>query len=228
MTESLIEPSSVWDNAAEGYTASYEGGDTHNELKTSAFAIMRRLMETQSAIAETGVSAVVTLPTDDREQNESQDASRQPEDATAPTPLPKLESKPDTAAKAPVVLVIEDIEELAEVILATLGRMNVKAVHHSHGMRALDILDSTMPDVILLDIMLPDITGWRFLDEFKMRLEKLAPTAKAPRVIVITALDDAANRVIGKLQGVFHYMIKPVVPDELEAEVKRALLDIAS
>jgi len=227
MTESLIEPSSVWDNAAEGHAESYEGGDSQ-ELHASAFAMMRRLMETHSMMAETGVTAVITLPTDDREQNESQDAPRRPEDETAPTPIPKLDAKPDSAAKAPLVLVIEDIEELAEVILATLGRMNVNAVHHSHGMRALEILDSAMPDVILLDIMLPDITGWRFLDEFKTRLEKLAPTAKAPKVIVITALDDAANRVIGKLQGVFHYMIKPVVPDELEAEVKRALLDRAS
>jgi DNA-binding response OmpR family regulator len=56
----------------------------------------------------------------------------------------------------------------------------------------------------------------------------MSPGAKVPKVIVITALDDAANRVIGKLQGVFHYMIKPVVPEELEAEVSRALADLAS
>jgi len=44
-----------------------------------------------------------------------------------------------------------------------------------------------------------------------------------PAIIVITAYGDPANRLVGKLQGIYDYLIKPFTPDEIEREVRKAL-----
>ncbi|MFC1959210.1 response regulator [Chloroflexota bacterium] len=116
------------------------------------------------------------------------------------------------------VLVVEDAIELAEVIVATLERIDVQTFHETHVEHALDVYEAEQPPVILLDIGLPDKTGWKLLDAIRAR-----ETSSQPLVIVITAHDDPANRLMGKLQGVHSYLIKPFTPDEVEQLVERAL-----
>ncbi len=115
------------------------------------------------------------------------------------------------------VLIIEDSQELAEIIQFTLEDMNIKTHHESHGKRGLDAFQKIKPDLVLLDIGLPDMRGWKVLDE----LRSLEETT--PRVIVITAFDDPANRLMGRLQGVADYLVKPFTPDEIEDKVSLAL-----
>ncbi len=116
------------------------------------------------------------------------------------------------------VLIVEDTMELAEVIAATLEHINIVPVHESHVDRALERYYTERPDLILLDIGLPDKTGWKLLDAIKERDE-----TDMPVVIVITAHDDPANRLMGKLQDVHSYLIKPFTPDEVEQVVRAAL-----
>jgi CheY-like chemotaxis protein len=125
-----------------------------------------------------------------------------------------------TSTRAPSVFIVEDTTELAEVISATLERMNLKIATETHGGKALARYAEVDPDVILLDIGLPDITGWQFLEGIK---ETRKDTDKMPIVIVITAYGDPANRLVGKLQGVHDYLIKPFTADEVEKVVQRAL-----
>ena len=75
------------------------------------------------------------------------------------------------------------------------------------------------PDLVLLDLALPDMAGWKVLDTIKeqQRGEKL------PAIIVISAYSDAANRLMGKLQSVHSYLIKPFRPDDVEKVVANAL-----
>lgn len=117
------------------------------------------------------------------------------------------------------VLIIEDTVELAEILQATLERLDLEVFHEAHGAKAVDTFFDVQPDVVLLDIALPDITGWKVLDT--IREEQRG--GKPPKIIVITAYGDPANRLMGKLQDVQGYLIKPFKPDDVEAEVRRVL-----
>ncbi|MCL4876152.1 MAG: response regulator [Anaerolineae bacterium] len=123
-------------------------------------------------------------------------------------------STPDVtkeAFKDKKVLIVEDAIELAEVIQATLERMGFKVFHETHGMKALELFKNNRPDVVLLDIGLPDMIGWKVLDAIR-EVDK----DNRPYVVVITAYGDPANRLTGKLQDVDSYLIKPFMPDKVE------------
>lgn len=127
--------------------------------------------------------------------------------------------------KAPLhkVLIIEDTMELAEIVQVTLERLDLKVFHETHGIKALSIYNAEKPDLVLLDIALPDTTGWKVLDTMREQQKG----GKGPIIIVITAYGDPANRLMGKLQGIHSYLIKPFTPDEIEKVVAEALhLDV--
>lgn len=123
------------------------------------------------------------------------------------------------SAPAHKVLIIEDTTELAEVIQITLERLNLKVFHETHGDKALAIYEAEHPDLIVLDIALPDTNGWKVLDTIREQQHG----TKTPIIIVITAYGDPANRLMGKLQGIYDYLIKPFGPDDIEKVVTKAL-----
>ena len=127
----------------------------------------------------------------------------------------KTEEKPGVGK---TVLIVEDTTELAEVIQATLERLGITAYHETHANKALEIFKKEKPDLILLDIGLPDMSGWKLLDGIK-ELDK----NNLPHFIIITAYGDPANRLMGKLQEVDSYLIKPFSPDEVERVVGKVL-----
>lgn len=179
--------------------------------------LMRREMLKRLSPAETGLVSAVSFNAEGRDDDDIQDASRTTDETTT-TP----EEKAVTAMnQKTTVLIIEDTTELAEVIQATLERMDMETFHETHGNRALVRFVEKNPDVVLLDISLPDMTGWKIMDAIKARLEET--NGEMPKVIVITAYDDPANRLVGKLQGVHGYLIKPFTSDEIENAVKQAI-----
>jgi CheY-like chemotaxis protein len=169
--------------------------------------------------AETGVLPAVVLPAEGTDNTDRQDASRTTAETSA-MPVPADAQN----GRAPSVLIVEDTAELAEVIQATLERMRMVTRTESHGSKALARYNEMRPDVILLDIGLPDTTGWKLLESIQ-ELER--KSGKMPIVIVITAYGDAANRLVGKLQNVHSYLVKPFTADEVERAVSRALSEKA-
>lgn len=170
--------------------------------------------------AETGLLSPVSVKAEGVDSDEAQDASLT-KDETQPKSLTDHEVDP-MAARAPTILIVEDTTELAEVIQATLERMNMVTIHETHGMKALVKFDEVKPDVVLLDISLPDMMGWKILDHIKERQEA-GYMKKMPSIVVITAYGDPANRLVGKLQGVYSYLVKPFTPEEVEQTVSQAL-----
>lgn len=117
------------------------------------------------------------------------------------------------------VLIVEDTVELAEIVQVTLERLNLRVFHETRGKRALEVYDAEHPDLVLLDIALPDMTGWQVLQAIQSKRFE----GKTPHIIVITAYGDPANRLMGKLQDIQGYLIKPLKPDEVEKVVLKVL-----
>jgi DNA-binding response OmpR family regulator len=129
----------------------------------------------------------------------------------------------DTLQHVARVLIVEDTEELGKIIQIALKGMNVFSVHETRGTTALATYNSLRPDIVLLDIGLPDMTGWRLLDTIK----ESQTQGRRPAVVIISAFGDPANRLMGKLQGVYGYLIKPFTLDQVRDVVRRILAEQA-
>ncbi len=206
----------VRDEIAEGAPSSDEIREPSYPAETTNIPVVKTGFGIPP-VAETGLlPAVVLTPPEGKDDNDDQDSSR----TTAEIQAAPFSQKVPQAMNAQVhsVLIIEDTTELAEVIQATLERMNLRATYETHGGKAMSRYEELHPDVVLLDIGLPDMSGWKFLEALKDKYKD-----NMPIVIVITAYGDPANRLVGKLHGVWDYLIKPFTPDEVERIVKTAL-----
>lgn len=117
------------------------------------------------------------------------------------------------------VLSVEDDDDQFALLRIALRPLPLELRRASSGQEALAIVQEFMPQLLLLDVTLPDIRGWQVLDWLKANNEALKDTP----VIVLTGHTEASHRVIGRLQEVAHYMNKPFEPDELRAKVKSVL-----
>lgn len=120
------------------------------------------------------------------------------------------------------VLLVEDNVDLAEIIIETLRLINIEIDHATHGTKAMEKFKELNPALVLLDLQLPDISGWRILDYIN-ELQAGIPKDERTKIIVITSHDDPPNRLISKLQGVSFYLTKPITMNQLENVVNEAL-----
>lgn len=221
MAQHSTQPMGIQHNA-EGSPNYYEDGE-HNLMDPSQYNLINKT-ERITPSSETGlIAAVNLLASEGKDDEDSQDASlTKDETKAAPAPVAERSTNPEAEANAaPSVLIIEDNAELAEIIQATLERMNFVTAHESHGTKAIEKVKTFNPEVVLLDIGLPDMTGWNIMDAIKEHKQKTGK--QMPKIIVITAYDDPANRLVGKLQGVHNYLIKPFTADEIERVVTQAM-----
>jgi len=116
------------------------------------------------------------------------------------------------------ILLVEDTPEMAQLTMLTLKRIGFTANHIDDGLKAVEFLQAQRPDLILLDLNLPGLSGWQVMEH----LVEIYGANSVP-VIVTSAMGDSANRVIGKLQDVFQYLVKPFPPSALMQAVEKAL-----
>jgi CheY-like chemotaxis protein len=117
-----------------------------------------------------------------------------------------------------LILIVEDDDELATLTGLMLKRAGFTAHRVASGQEAIDFIEQTRSDVVLLDLHLPEVNGWKVLE----RIHEIYGEGTIP-VIVTTAYSDGANRLIGKLQEVRHYLIKPFEATALAEVVGEAL-----
>ncbi len=214
MAERLADKFIITDPLAEGARQLDDERQARHQLKqTSTMPPLRLTGLTTPPSAETGLINPVFLSREGADDDDRQDALR----TTAET---QGVAQP-LEGRRPSVLIIEDTLELAEIIRVTLDRLGMITAHESHGARAFARFNAMMPDLVLLDISLPDITGWKVLESIKERQKETG--GGMPIVIVITAYGDPANRLVGKLHGVYSYLIKPFTPGDVEQIVRNAL-----
>ena len=201
----------------EGSPGLAEDNEPANPLRTTTIPAAVPDEINVNPSSETGILPTAHIRAEGQDNEDSQDASL----TTSETKTAMVKQSKRSNSDNPVVLIVEDTIELAEVIEATLERMDMTTAHETHGSRALEQLQSLKPDVVLLDINLPDMTGWEIMDAMKAQAD--AANDDMPIIIIITALDDPANRLVGKLQDIHSYLIKPFTADDIERVVTQAL-----
>jgi two-component system phosphate regulon response regulator PhoB len=116
------------------------------------------------------------------------------------------------------IAIVEDEAELASLIEYNLIRHGYQAHIHTGASGTLKALEQARPDLILLDVMLPEINGF----ELCRQIRRSAVLGRTP-VLFLTARSDEVDRVLGLEIGGDDYMTKPFSPRELIARVKAHL-----
>lgn len=111
------------------------------------------------------------------------------------------------------ILVVEDEPKLNELICARLRREHYTIDSCMAGDEAMDFLACAQYDLLILDIMLPGISGLEILRQLRGRNDKTP-------VLLLTALDSVPDRVTGLNSGADDYLVKPFAFDELLARVR--------
>jgi two-component system OmpR family response regulator len=106
------------------------------------------------------------------------------------------------------VLIVDDSPDLRGMLAFTLGDLGFKVRQARDGIEALDQLADHAPDCIVLDLMMPDMDGFKVLEA--MRARKLAPNA---RVVILSSKDDERALVRGFELKADEFFMKPVDPD---------------
>ena len=116
------------------------------------------------------------------------------------------------------VLVVEDEPDIRNLIVLHLSREGFRCRTAKSGPEALREARAATPDLVILDLMLPDLDGL----EVCRRLRSDAATATIP-IIMLTAKADEVDRVVGLEMGADDYVVKPFSPKELIARVRAVL-----
>jgi phosphate regulon transcriptional regulator PhoB len=116
------------------------------------------------------------------------------------------------------ILVVEDENDIRELIRYNLTQEGFAVEEASDGAEALDRIGRRAPDLLLLDLMLPRISGLELCRQLRSRAE----TARLP-IIVVTAKGAEVDRVVGLEMGADDYVVKPFSPREVVARVKALL-----
>ena len=115
----------------------------------------------------------------------------------------------------PLVLAVDDESGVLRLMKLELAEQGFHVITAKNGAAALRVSEEQRPDVILLDILMPDMSGVEVL-------RKLKDQTGAP-IIFVTAKDSDADIVRGLEMGADDYIVKPFNPDELVARVRAVL-----
>lgn len=116
------------------------------------------------------------------------------------------------------VLVVDDERNIVELIRMNLESYGYEVIPAFTGMEAITKTNATLPDLILLDLMLPDINGLQICQMLRLNEE----TKNIP-IIMITARSEEVDKVHGLDAGADDYITKPFGIRELEARIKTVL-----
>jgi len=117
------------------------------------------------------------------------------------------------------IVYIEDEPELVEIVTVMLARKGYEVTGACCGLTSIQAVEDLHPDLILLDLMLPEMDGWEIYQRIKAN-----PETRAIPVIVMTARGQSIDRHLGlRVAGVDDYIAKPFGAAQLFASIEKVL-----
>jgi signal transduction histidine kinase/CheY-like chemotaxis protein/AraC-like DNA-binding protein len=116
----------------------------------------------------------------------------------------------NTNTSNPVIMLVEDDEEILAFNAKYLEKNNFTVLKAHHGKEAIDLLEKTLPDLIITDLMMPEIDGLSLLKSIRLN----QGTDHIP-VIILSAKAASDSRIEALKAGALAYLAKPFLPDEL-------------
>jgi len=113
------------------------------------------------------------------------------------------------------ILIVDDEASIRRILETRLKMVGYEVMTAADGEEALEAFSKFVPDLVILDVMMPKLDGYGVTKEIRK-------TSEVP-IIILTALGDVSERITGLELGADDYVIKPFSPKELEARVKSVL-----
>ena len=113
------------------------------------------------------------------------------------------------------ILVVDDEASIRRILETRLSMIGYQVVTASDGEEAIEAFHRVLPDLVVLDVMMPKLDGYGVCQE--LRKESDVP------IVMLTALGDVADRITGLELGADDYVVKPFSPKELEARIRCVL-----
>jgi len=118
----------------------------------------------------------------------------------------------------PLILVVEDEADIREVVLYNLRREGYEAIGCETGTQALSAIKIKRPDLVILDLMIPELDGLTVCQQVRAD-----PEVSSTPIVIVSAKEEESDVVIGLGLGADDYVAKPFRPKELMARVKAVL-----
>jgi phosphate regulon transcriptional regulator PhoB len=116
------------------------------------------------------------------------------------------------------VLVVEDEQDVAEMIRYNISKEGYDVAVVKNGADAIERARELRPDVVLLDIMIPQLNGWEVCRRLKQE-----PRTRAIPVIMVTGRVEEGDKILGFEMGADDYITKPFSPRELVARIRAVI-----
>ena len=113
------------------------------------------------------------------------------------------------------ILVVDDDRNICELLRLYIEKEGFTVVIANDGRQALEVFESDKPDLIMLDIMLPELDGWQVCREIRKK-------SQCP-IIMLTAKGEVFDKVLGLELGADDYVVKPFEAKEVVARIKAVL-----
>lgn len=126
--------------------------------------------------------------------------------------------QPDGNSMSATILIVEDEADIQRLIDFTLTRAGFTTIRASTGRAGLEAANRALPDLVVLDLMLPDVSGTDVCYQLKQ-----SPRTRAIPIVMLTAKTEEIDRIVGFELGADDYMAKPFSPRELTLRIRAVL-----
>jgi CheY-like chemotaxis protein len=122
-------------------------------------------------------------------------------------------------SKSARILVVDDDPEIVAMLSTRLGKRGYKISTANDGHQAIELAKKELPDVVLLDVMMPGKSGWEVA-----RALKQDPTTHAVKIVMVSAIGEKTNEITAPIYGADAHVDKPFEFEHLERVIAQLLV----